>query len=149
MAAILDFRSKRFQPFLIYVTPMLPTESIAFLVQEKKQKIDFQAWRPSWISDRNDFSYFWSTSHPDASYPVSSPLAQGCRRSSLKQLLSRTTGIDWSQQLTLSTSCSGELKIEYTIILSKSDRRNQPYLFKWRVTIGSWSTYTSFLVSPD
>ena len=25
-------------------------------------------WRPSWISDRNDFSYFWSTSHPNASY---------------------------------------------------------------------------------
>ena len=24
-------------------------------------------WRPSWISDRHDFSYFWSISHPDAS----------------------------------------------------------------------------------
>ena len=24
-------------------------------------------WRPSWISDRNEFSCFWSTSHPDAS----------------------------------------------------------------------------------
>ena len=29
----------------------------------------------SWISDLNDFSYFWSTSHPDASYRVSSQLA--------------------------------------------------------------------------
>ena len=45
-------------------------------------------WWPSWISDWNDFSSFWSTSHPDASYQVSSPLAQGCRRSRLlKQLL--------------------------------------------------------------
>ena len=27
-------------------------------------------WRPSWISDRINFSYFWSTSHPGASYQV-------------------------------------------------------------------------------
>ena len=31
--------------------------------------------RPSWISNQNDFSYFWSTSHPDTSYQVSSRLA--------------------------------------------------------------------------
>ena len=38
--------------------------------------------------DQNDFSYFWSLSHPDASYHLSSQLAQGCRRSrTLKQLL--------------------------------------------------------------
>ena len=24
----------------------------------------WQSWQPSWISDRNDFSYFLSTSHP-------------------------------------------------------------------------------------
>ena len=95
---------------------------LAFLVQEKKRKIEFQfgrhgghpgfpirmilatfdlkatlmiptklqiKWsfgsgeeaknrfsrRPSWIYDRNDFSYFSSTSHPDASYQVSSQLA--------------------------------------------------------------------------
>ena len=34
-------------------------------------EIDFQEWEPSWISDRNNFSYFWSTSHPNASYQVS------------------------------------------------------------------------------
>ena len=28
-------------------------------------------WQPSWISDPNDFSYFWPTSHPDDSYQVS------------------------------------------------------------------------------
>ena len=44
---------------------------------------------PSWISDRNDFSCFWSTSCPDASYQVSSQMAQGCRRSRLKQLHDR------------------------------------------------------------
>ena len=50
----------------------------------------WRPWRPSWISDRHDFSYFWSTSHPDASYQVSSQLAQGCRNSRLlKQLLTQ------------------------------------------------------------
>ena len=53
----------------------------------------WRPWRPSWISDRNDFSYFWSTSHPDASYQVSNQLAQGCRRSRLlKQLLTPHDG---------------------------------------------------------
>ena len=53
----------------------------------------WRPWRPSWISDRNDFSYFWSTSHPNASYQVSSQLAQGCRRSRLwKQLLTPHDG---------------------------------------------------------
>ena len=40
----------------------------------------FSRWRtsgPSWISDQNVFSYFLSSSHPDASYQVSSQLAQG------------------------------------------------------------------------
>ena len=55
------------------------------------------------ISDQHDFSYFWSTGHPDASYQVLSQLAQGCRRSRLlNQLLTphdgrRTTDIDWPQ----------------------------------------------------
>ena len=44
----------------------------------------FSRWRPFWISDPNDFSYFWSTSHPDASYHVSSQFAQGRRRRLLK-----------------------------------------------------------------
>ena len=40
----------------------------------------FSRWppgRPSWISNRNDFSQFQSISHPDASYKVSSQLALG------------------------------------------------------------------------
>ena len=45
MVAILDFRLERFYLFLIYKSPQcfLPClESIGFLVQEKKRKIDFQ-----------------------------------------------------------------------------------------------------------
>ena len=54
----------------------------------EEAKNRFLEWRPSWILDRNDFSYFLSTSHPDASYQVSSQLAQGCRSSRLlKRLL--------------------------------------------------------------
>ena len=43
-------------------------------------------WRPSWFYDRHDFSYFWSTSHPDASYQVWSQLAFRFRRRSEKYL---------------------------------------------------------------
>ena len=32
----------------------------------EEAKNRFSRWRPSWISDQHDFSYFWSTSHPDA-----------------------------------------------------------------------------------
>ena len=50
-------------------------------VEAKKR---FSRWRPSWISDRHDFSYFLSTSHPDASYNVWSQLAFRFRRRSEK-----------------------------------------------------------------
>ena len=45
MAAILDFLSAQFYLFLIYKSPqcfLASLESIGLLVQEKKQKIDFQ-----------------------------------------------------------------------------------------------------------
>ena len=46
-------------------------------IQEKFKKrfSRRRQWRPSWISDLIDFSYFWSTSRPDNSYRVSSQLA--------------------------------------------------------------------------
>ena len=75
--------------FDLQVTPMLPTK---FKVnkpfdpgEEAKNRFSrWPPWRPSWISDRNDFSYFWSLSLPDASYQVSSQLAVGFRRRSEK-----------------------------------------------------------------
>ena len=76
--------------FDLQVTPMLPSK---FGVNwpfgsGEEAKNRFSRWRPSWISDWHDYSYFRSTGHPDASYQVSSQLAQGCRRSRLlKQLL--------------------------------------------------------------
>ena len=37
--------------------------------EEAKNRFSrWRLWRPSWISDRNYFSYFWSTSHSNASY---------------------------------------------------------------------------------
>ena len=37
----------------------------------------WQPQQPSCTSDRHDFSYFLTTSHPDASYQVSSPFDPG------------------------------------------------------------------------
>ena len=51
----------------------------------------WRSWRPSWIFNRKDFSYFWSTSHLDASCQVSNQLAQGCS-GLLKQLLTPHDG---------------------------------------------------------
>ena len=84
--------------FDLQVTLMLPSK---FGVnwpfgsgEETKNRFSrWRPWRPSWISDRHDFSYFWSTGHTDASYQVSSQLAQVCRRSRLlKQLLTPHDG---------------------------------------------------------
>ena len=95
--------------FNLQVTLMIPTKfqvSWPFGSGEeaKNRSSRWPPWWPSWISDQNDVSYFLSTSHPDASYQVSSPLAQGCRKSRLlKQLLTpqhdarRMPDIDQSQ----------------------------------------------------
>ena len=71
MAAILDFQSERFSLFLdLQVTSILPMKfrvNWPSCSEEKVQNI-FSTWllgRPTWISDQNDFSYFWSKSHPD------------------------------------------------------------------------------------
>ena len=67
---------------------MLQTKfRVNWLLGLEEAKNRFSRW-PSWNFDRNDFSYFCSTSHPDAFYQVSSQLAQEYRRSRLlKQLL--------------------------------------------------------------
>ena len=75
--------------FDLHVTPMLPSK---FGVnwpfgsgEEAKNRFSRQLpWQPSWISDRNNLSYFLSTSHPNASYQVWSQLAFGFRRRSEK-----------------------------------------------------------------
>ena len=81
--------------FDLQVTPMLPSKFGVnwHFGSGEEAKNRFSRWRPSWISDRKDFSCFWSTSHLDASYQVSSQLAQGWRRSRLlKQLLTLHNG---------------------------------------------------------
>ena len=50
-----------FLPFFIYGSPrcfLLNFKSVGLSVQ-KKQKNRSSRWRPSWISDRNNFSYFF------------------------------------------------------------------------------------------
>ena len=57
--------------FYLQVTPMLPSKfGVNWPIgsgEEAKNRFSRRPWRPSWISDRHDFSYFWSTSHPNAS----------------------------------------------------------------------------------
>ena len=58
--------------FDLQVTLMLPTKFrvnwLLGLGEEVKNRFSrWLSWRPSWISDWHDFSYFLSTSHPDAS----------------------------------------------------------------------------------
>ena len=68
--------------FFIYKSPrgsyqVLSQLAFWFRIGSKNRLSRWQPWRPSWNFDRNDFSYFWSTSHPDASYHVSSQFAEG------------------------------------------------------------------------
>ena len=72
--------------FDLPVTLMLPTKfrvnwPLGSREDAKNRYLRWLPWRPSWISDQNDFSFFWSTSHLDASYQVSSQLAFRFRRS--------------------------------------------------------------------
>ena len=104
MAAILDFRSEQF--FALYdlqVTSMLPTKfrQLAFWFGWRSKKKKLSRWWPFWISDQNNFSYFCSTSLPDASYQVSSLFPFWFRRRS-ENRFSRWR--PWRSSL-----CSGEL----------------------------------------
>ena len=76
--------------FDVQVTPMLPTKFLRSYPfgSGEKAKNRFLCWsplRPSWIFDRNDFRYFWSTGHSNASYQVSSQLAFRFRFSRWRQ----------------------------------------------------------------
>ena len=58
--------------FDLQVTPMLPSNfgvnwPFSSGKEAKNRFSRWLPWWPSWISDRHDFSYFLSTSHPDAS----------------------------------------------------------------------------------
>ena len=73
--------------FDLRVTPMLPIKirvnwPFGSGEEAKNRFSRWLPWRPSWISDWRDFSYFWSTSHPNVSYEVWSQLAFRCRRRS-------------------------------------------------------------------
>ena len=68
--------------FYLQITLILPNNfpvNWSFCSKEVQNRVS--RWRPSWISDQNKFSYFWSTNNPDTSYQVSSKLAVRFRRS--------------------------------------------------------------------
>ena len=66
-----------FTIFDLQVTLMLPSKFGVNLPFGSGEAVKnrFSRWRPPRISDRNDFRILLSTSHPDASYQVSSQLA--------------------------------------------------------------------------
>ena len=77
--------------FDLQVTQMLPTKfrvnGLLGLGEEAKYRFSRSPpWWPSWTYDRHDFSNFLSTSHPNASYQVSSQLAFRFRRRREKQI---------------------------------------------------------------
>ena len=72
---------------------MLPTKfQVKGCFGSEEAKNSFSRWppqQPSWISNQNSFSYFCSTSHPDASYQVSSQLDFQFRRRSQIQIFKK------------------------------------------------------------
>ena len=71
-----------FSYYYLQVTPMLPTKFHVNwpFISEEEAKNRFSRWWPWRISDCNNFSYFCSKRHPDASYQVSSQLVFWFRR---------------------------------------------------------------------
>ena len=61
----------------VSILPMKFLVSWPFGSGQKVQKrfSTWLLWRPPWISDQNDFSCFWSISHPDTSYQIKSQSA--------------------------------------------------------------------------
>ena len=65
--------------FDLQVLPMLPTKfwphgPFGSGEEVKNRFSRWPPWQPSWISDRNNFTYFWSISNSDASLQVSTQL---------------------------------------------------------------------------
>ena len=82
--------------FDLHVTLMLPTyfkvnKPFCSGEEVKNRFSRWPPWRPSWVPNRNDISHFWSISHPDASYQVSSQLAFGFRKRSEKKIFKMAT----------------------------------------------------------
>ena len=140
MAAILDFPLARFYLFLIYKSPwwsLASLESTGLSVQEKR-KIDFQDGGHLGFPIGTILAIFWSTSHPDASYQVSSQLAHRCRRSRLlKQLLTPQDG-HWLTTI---------VHHEHFVLRWAKNNKSTPYKFYYllpcRVLNSMWSLTVS------
>ena len=76
-----DFRFQRRSS--IYFLPSFKSTGILFRRRSSNSFSRWQPWWPSWISNQNCSSCFWSASHPDTSYPISSQLASRFKRSSI------------------------------------------------------------------
>ena len=90
--------------FDLQVIPMLPTKFRVIwpFGSGETAKNRFSRWlssQPPWISNWNDFSYFWSTSHPDASYQVSiGLLAQEKKRKKIFKMATMAATLDFQSE---------------------------------------------------
>ena len=66
-----------------YLLPSFKSIGLSVFNGEAQNRLSrWPPWRPSWISNWNDFRCFWSSSRPNPSYEVSSQLAFWFRSSS-------------------------------------------------------------------
>ena len=104
MAAILDFRLKQFQLFLIYKLPwyyLRSFKSIGLSVQEKKCKMDFQdGGHVSYLGFLNGVILaIFDLRHSDISYQISSKLAYWFRRRTSKYCISIHAISSWQKSV--------------------------------------------------
>ena len=133
--------------FDLQVTPMLPTKfRVKWPFSSDEEVKRFSWWPPSWISDQNDFSYFWSTSHPDASYQFSNQMALWFRKISEKRVSMATMVaiLDFqSKQLSYFRSTSHPIAFYQVLsqLAFQFRRRSKNRLSRWLSWWPSWVSY--------
>ena len=106
IGAILDFRSERF--YLFFLSASHPDIFIKFRVNWPFGSGEVEnRFQDSRKSDQNDFSYFWSASHPDTSYQVSKKkLKTDFQDDHTGSHLGFPIGMIFAISFSLSTSCA-------------------------------------------
>ena len=146
---ILNFWSEQFLTIfnlqVILIIPIKFRVNWSFYSGEVQNRFSrWRLWWPYWISDQNNFSYFWSTSHPDTSYQVSNGLAFWFRRRSSKQI---SRWQPWQPFRISTRNDEAIFDLQVTLILPTKFQFNWPlcpreeiqYRFsRWRLWWPSW-----------
>ena len=119
------------------------SSQLAYQFKKKIVQYSFLGWRSSWISNQNDFSYFWPTNHLETSNDVSSQLAFWFRIKKIRNrfstwLLGRPSWISdpndfsyfWS---TSHPNTSYQVSSQFAVLFRRSSKQN----WSWRL----WQPY--------